>query len=577
MTQLGDLLRSLGSAAKQEVYFNNAAPVRNSEELERIANLPRRSPQFAEASIDVEAVSQKYRRRGGTMTLRSIQAWAIEEARVNRGLVAPIHVGGGKTLLSLLLPRALDVPVSVLIVPASLKRQLQNNYDEYLTHWILPNLFDYKFAPSVKNSLYVFSYDEISSPKKYDLLFRIKPNAIICDEAHHLKALSAARTKRLLRYFKQFPETLFCAMSGTLISRSILDFAHLADLALHERAPVPKDYNTRLEWAAALDPGMEKAPPGQLLRFCQNGEDVRIGYRRRLVETPGVVASPPDTFPVSLNLFLHKPTVDEATKTVMASVRKTWSLPTGENFDSALAYWRAITQLACGFYYRWVWPRGEPEDIRREWMEARRVWNSEVREYLTRRASSGMDSPGLLEEAAQKGTWLSSSYERWAKIKNQARPETEPVWVSDFLVDEAVAWGKKHTGIIWYTHDAFGARVAEKGGFPLCGGGPNTGIESEKGNRTIVASLEAHGTGKQLHMFSRALVTTPPGTNEAWEQGLGRLHRPGQTADEVNFDVYVHTPELMEALENAMNEAPFVASVLNVVPKLSYANVVHSY
>lgn len=573
MSALGDLLRQLGNTKQEQVnYFSNQPPVADSDELHRILSLPRRTANALD-HVDTLQVSLKYRRPGGTMELRPIQAWALEEAASQRGLIAPIGVGMGKTLLSLLLPRALDVPTSVLIVPAALKRQLQNNYDEYLPHWVLPNLYDYKFDPSVKNMLYVFSYDELSSPKKFDLLSRVNPNLIICDEAHNLKALSAARTKRLLRYFKARPDTLLCAMSGTLISRSILDFAHLAPLALREKTPTPIPYPVRKEWAAALDPGVDRAPPGELLRFCRPGEDVRVGFRRRLTETHGVVASPPEIFPVSLNIFKLKPTLDQTTQGVMMGVRNTWSLPTGENFDSALAYWRAMTQLACGFYYRWIWPKGEPEDVRREWIEARREWNSEVREYLQTRASQGMDSPGLLAEAAIDGRWRASSWDRWAAIKDQAEPETEPVWISDCIVQEAVAWGQKAPGIIWYAHEAFGEAVAKAGGFPLCAGGPDTGIETEKGDRTIVASIEAHGTGKQLHMFNRALVTTPPGSNEAWEQLLGRLHRPGQQADEVNYYVYQHTLELQEAFIRAYDEAPFVAGVLDVRPRLTYATI----
>lgn len=575
MSELGDLLRALGNATpvQQTQYFSNQSPVANSAELERILALPRRTANALD-HVDIQVVSNKYRRPNGTMLLRPIQAWALEEARTQRGLIAPMAVGGGKTLVSLLLPRAMDVSTSVLFVPAALKRQLQNNYDEYLQHWVLPNLYDYKFDTTVKNMLYVFSYDELSSPKKFDLLSRINPDLLICDEAHNLKALSAARTKRLLRYFKARPTTLFCAMSGTLISRSIMDFGHLAPLALRERTPTPLTYPVRVEWASALDPGLERAPPGELMRFCRPGEDVRVGFRRRLTETHGVVASPPEIFPVSLNIFKRKPTLDDETQGVMLGVRKTWSLPTGENFDSALSYWRAMTQLACGFYYRWIWPNGEPEDVRREWMDARREWNSEVRDYLQKRASAGMDSPGLLAEAAASGKWASAAWARWAAVKDSATPATEPVWISDCIVQEAVQWGRNNVGIIWYAHDAFGQAVAKAGGFPLCGGGHDTGIEKEDGSRTIVASIDAHGTGKQLHMFSRALVTTPPGSNEGWEQLLGRLHRPGQVADEVNFDVYQHTIELQEAFTRARDEAPFVAGVLDVRPRLTYATII---
>jgi superfamily II DNA or RNA helicase len=67
-------------------------------------NLPKRDSQF-DLSMKL---TQKLRTENGTMTLRPIQAQALSELEQCQGLFAPIRVGGGKTLISLLAPALLQ-------------------------------------------------------------------------------------------------------------------------------------------------------------------------------------------------------------------------------------------------------------------------------------------------------------------------------------------------------------------------------------------------------------------------------------------------------------------------------------
>ena len=45
-------------------------------------------------------------------------------------------------------------------------------------------------------------------------------------------------------------------------------------------------------------------------------------------------------------------------------------VPEGEEYEEALAVARALRQLAAGFYFRWVYPRGEPEPLILSWLVA---------------------------------------------------------------------------------------------------------------------------------------------------------------------------------------------------------------
>ncbi len=147
---------------------------------------------------------------------------------------------------------------------------------------------------------------------------------------------------------------------------------------------------------------------------------------------------------------------------------------------------------------------------------------------------------------------------------------------ADYLVQDAADWAKKHRGIIWYEHKAFGQRIAEVSGLPRHGGGigAEARILAEKGDRSIVASLKSHGTGRDglQRIFKDQLLANPPSSGDLFEQVLGRLHRIGQEADEVNCSVYRHTPEMAGAIDKALCQAKFVAGIIGSNQKLLAAN-----
>jgi hypothetical protein len=558
--------------------ISNARPVGDSPDLYRVLSLPRRvlTPPQGEAC---EAFTAPLRRPGGTRSLRPLQVLALADAAQVGGLLAPLGVGEGKTDIAALAPVMLDAKVTVMFLPAPLvSKYLHIEYPVLSKEYKLPNVVGHKIQYTDTDRLvYVMSYDKLSRPESTGLLNSIKPDLFVLDEAHRLANPSSVRTRRWKRYLKEHPETKVVALSGSITKKSVGDYAHIAQYALKEGSPLPLDWKVLQDWKGALDSNDLPAPPGKLLELCEPGDsDVRAGFRRRLLETPGVVASSAESkvrLPTSLILSERPLPLTENIKRELSRLRDTWCTPGGEELQSALDFNRAARQLAGGLYLKWTWPKREPLDIRKEWLEARKEWHKEVRQFLKTSSKEGLDSPMLVARAASRGDIETNGWHRWAAIKDKAEPATLPVWVDEYMVEDAVKWGLDNVGIIWYEHEALGHKISEKGGFPLFGGGPRASLEiqRESGKRTIVASVKAHGEGKNLQVFNRGLVTTTSSSGKTWEQLLGRKHRPGQLADEVTFDIYLHTPEMRQAFSNALNDAEYFAQTIGDEQRLQVA------
>jgi hypothetical protein len=399
-------------------------------------------------------------------------------------------------------------------------------------------------------------------------LERINPDLIVADECHCLKHRSAARTKRFLRFMKKHPECRFAGLSGTITTRSPKDFAHLIELALRKNSPLPRGYREVNDWAGALAVNPEYVmKPGVLMKFCQGKETVRQGFCRRMVETEGVVATSEEYTGSSLLIRKLKPEIPSAMDEYLDDTRKNWRLG-DEEYSDALEHAQALKQLSQGFYYHWVWPNDEPDC---EWLEARALWNREVREKL-KHSVEGLDSPGLLADAAERYraweeagspkprpecTWDSVAWENWRLVKDHPPPPTEPIWIDDFLIDYAILWSKKsdEPGIIWYEWTAVGERLHWKSKFPLYNAGTDAGLATAP---TIICSIATQGTGKNLqHRYSRNLFMSLPPNGAIVEQAIGRTHRPGQLADEVTLDWCAHTQELEGAMVKALEDARY--------------------
>lgn len=559
-------------------------PVTASKDLERILNIKTRfeehmlpgglwRPELDD--ISPEEVTKAFKKPGGTWKLKPLQAKALVEASRARGLVGRIPVGKGKTLISLLMPEALKAKRALLLVPGSLIGSLERETRKYEPHFYIPH----------HRIIKVMSHSDLSQPSATRLLEDLQPDAVIIDEVDAFANRDSVRTDRLLKFGRKHPFTMWGVESGTVFQKSICDAVYWFALALRLRSPLPLQRSEIETWMDVLDPialGEMVRDPGALKKLCLPNETPRQAWNRRATAIVGVVTSKEDKLGVALNIHERPLEMPDNIKEALREMRKTWARPDGKEFSMALDLARLERQISAGFYLRW---KVEPDE---KWLEARNRWEAYKRRRLRGNRREGMDSPALLEAAAERGFLLAQDKEHWDEAlrdlphfespewnvwrnyKDWPEPETEAITLNPYLWQDAVAWGREHTGIIWYIHDHVGEQIAHLGKFPLFMAGDSR-ILDESGTRTVVASIRAHGVGKNLQMFNKALVTEIPASGHKWQQLLARLHRDEQMSSQVDFWVYRHCSAYTKAWANARRKAYFMGDMNSDEQRILYA------
>lgn len=565
---LGNTLRRLATPK------GSPAPVGTvvrTTEFRRIAALPRRVLDLSQ----VEDVTPLLRKPGGTMTLFPVQSAALIEMAIMDGLVGPIAVGHGKELICLLAPVAMDSTKCVLLIPSSLRDQVMRDMRRYGEHFVIP-----------VERITIVTYHALQQAKNTDLLERLKPDLIVANECHHVGNPSA-RTKRLKRYLKAHPECRYVPVSGTMASRKFAPQAFHSEHALHKNSPCPGNWQEIQDWAGALDVKPEYVmKPGALTDFCRSGESTRDGYGRRFTETPGVVIVQNAELKVALNIRRIGCKIPLAVKTELDKVRKDWQIGDDALADAARRA-EVLREVACGFYYKWRWPGGEPDW---EWLSARSAWKGALRDKLAR-AREGMDSELLLYRAAErwwnakaKGinpvglVWECPEWIDWHAVEDRPEPPKETIWLDDYLCRDALERAESYLKkgrrpIIWTEHVATLQKLGELSGIRTYGPGTDAGIATEK---ILIASRRSQGTGKNLQdRYDTSIFFLFPGGQDA-EQTIGRTHRePGQEADEVWVDWYGHTSELEMLMDKAKREAEYDQSMSKKPQRILYATHVN--
>ena len=168
----------------------------------------------------------------------------------------------------------------------------------------------------------------------------------------------------------------------------------------------------------------------------------------------------------------------------------------------------------------------------------------------------------------------------------EGRPDRdkEMIRVSPFRVNAALKWAQEFkTGIIWVWHPEFGRWVVEvlqEAGVNVvwCPAGDDSieelgdPLQGGKGDCIAVASMAGHGTGRNLQAWSRCLMLEFPREPIQAEQVIGREHRMGQEAEQV--DVYTTLSLEFDHHNRAacLNDAIYIQQSTGQHQKIVYAD-----
>lgn len=567
------------------------------KEVDRIVNLPvvwGASPEDREAVqrhlVQAQAYDEGFR-------LHDIQCDAYLAYRDHGHVAAFVGVGWGKTIMDLLIAKAhseMNVPGnSMLLVPPQVYSQLTEK-DLPQARRLL-NLAGVRFfgvqgtakkrmqtASSGLKGCYIVPYSILSTRDAVKIIEAISPSLIIADEAHCLKNSKSARTKRIMKYVRDAGPSM-AILSGTLTSKSVMDYYHLVH-PMGEYNPLPMQRNIAVDWGSVLDSGADSGalkekrtgPLTPLLDWAGRHTDLsvhysiasfRAAYRARLQANPVVISSGDKELGTSLTLCPQDPTEvygagpDDELKEMISTVEDEWVAPNGDEIDFGMHLYKWLFELTAGFYNDLYWPTPETvaKRLRCDEKEAQRLldlaeghhtivqaYNKSLREFLSRGTRRGLDTP-MLVAAHMKRNGAEGvpdeMYRLWKeahdlKAQNPDMPDRDSrvVRVDPYKVEAAKQWALKHgEGIIWYHHQGIGEWLHELMPDAIwCPAGDkhNRTIADSKG-KLVIASITAHGTGKNLQFHRHQLFVQFPRPARDAEQTLGRLHRVGQEADEL--------------------------------------------
>jgi len=509
--------------------------------MSRISELRRRRwPDEADAAVS--QLTEALRTPNGEQSLRPIQAVAIREALQCGGLILNGRVGCGKTLVAALLATLFEDIRPLMIVPGGFSEKTDRELEGYRAHWQL------------SHQIQTVTYNDISRDLDERLLRTYTPGIIIADECDKLRRVkSSGVARRVAAYMSSNPATGFVAMTGTLFKEGLNDWGHLANWALKDGAPVPRLPGEIDQWHRGLK-GDQGAWPAMRAQLGVAG-DVKEAFRERVFTTPGIVISI-DQF-TGVPLTLETVAFDSGTRDVLQHLYETGETPDGldtidggeGDAEGVATTWAIERQLSLGFYYR---PDPKPPV---PWAMARKKYFKLVRRML----ASGLFNTELQCrrqcEAEQHPIWMA-----WKAIQPTFEPRFVPVWLNTQALDYCKRWGRDG-GIVWCDHRAFAQRLAAETGWRLFGAGgvDASGMPIELcTDRTIIASRQANGTGRNLQAWHRGLITAMPGNGRDAEQLFGRQHREGQLRPvemSILFGCRAHANDLRKVMALSEQEA----------------------
>jgi hypothetical protein len=520
------------------------------------------------------------------------QAWSYAVLRETNGaLFVPVGVGDGKTFLGLLAaafyfetgnrkliyflqPNGWEQLVNRDIPEAQEKLQLGRLPFQYLGNRTKAQRAS--IAHSNAAGCYLMPYSLLSTKDATEILYAIKPTAIIADEGHNLCGRGSARTKRLFTYVRE-AKPFFAPMSGTMCRKSLMDYHHLLVAALGLKAPIPLNPSDAMDWATVLDAGCDPTAGGisrmaPLMSWAQKQDAtaygysndlqtsyrrVRMSYQLRLRSAPGVVSTDPDTDIGTSLVIANRPVSTEGAsgyaelQRLIKQVATQYITPNGDDINHAIHTYKWLRELSCGFWYKLDWPENaEREALERSKLHlaASNVFNRDLRFWLDEHAKPHLDTPMLVGASlARYGArdvgerlWKSWKAREECDFPGRLERVRSEVRVCDFKVRQAVEWAREYQhGLIWYEYQEAGKwimdalREADIPALHCPAGRVHDAAIAKSHNQLVVAGIDAHGTGKNLQFHTNQYCFQFPRRAETAEQLLGRTHRYGQQADEL--------------------------------------------
>lgn len=549
-----------------------------SSELARVLALPRRSLDDRQLDDLASKLTELLKTGSGTMRLRRVQALALHDAGICGGAFCPIGVGEGKTLITLLVSYILDAVKPLLLLPAGLIEKTNRDRERLAPHWLIPN------------NVRLFSYEALGRKQYAGELETYAPDLIIGDEIQRLKNPDAAVTRRVTRYMDAHPDTKFVALSGTIMDRSLLEFGHILRWCLKDNAPIPKNENDLAEWALALDEKVDefrRMDPGALLELAGDADPdaneitrARRGFQRRLVETPGVVATTGGADSAAhCSIYVRdiQYKMEPITDAHLERLRAEMKTP-DEDWDvTPVDVWRHARELVLGYHQ--IWDPRPPK----EWRDARRAWFSFVRGVLAR--TDTWDSPDHVADAVDAG-FLPGGVDvlaawRYQHDESGFVPNPVPVWHDDSALKVVAEWMARRgrPGIVWTTHVPFAERLSQMTGAPYFGPGAvdvatGTLFIEDAPTGPIIASIDANREGLNLQFkWSRNLIVSLEESPGRLQQTVARTHRTGQEADEVEVDILLGGLEIANAWRKLYAGAQAVRDTTGAEQKVLLADI----
>jgi hypothetical protein len=363
---------------------------------------------------------------GADFSLRQIQTDGCFTFAQMGGLVGPIGVGYGKTIISILCAAiALKVRghyhACIMVPPQVLDQLLHTDLPAAKEYLLIDDLAFIPVTGSQKKRkkaaewpgrcVFIYSYSLLSSETGYEELIAMSPTCFILDEAHNLARSTTTRTKRWYGALKEIEARMVShpditaerietvALSGTITKKSIKDYSHISRQALGQSSPVPIRETAINLFAGVIDAGsnaaqlsdQEKQAFQQFLEWNhRNGHDpashlreinsnninptlqevIRESFRFRMNSVPGLVATAGQGVDASLLIHWVEPKKQkddpniESMVRLMKKVAIDGQTPDGDTIDYSMHNYKWLWELTGGFYNSLVWPTTEEEQIR---------------------------------------------------------------------------------------------------------------------------------------------------------------------------------------------------------------------